>query len=351
MVNNDEIYDITPQKGSDYIYIPAQLESTQASKRENESQKVLFSIGLFTVAIIIIILLVINSELSLLAKILLSAIDLLVFTSLIRFFIIKERSLASKIKLLEENNYTFSTRVFWKIYRIDTNYPYICYFKNGEVGLFVRLEKDSTLGNEVEIKYNHFESVGEAYRKLANTKLKMRYIDVMDNVGDDNRFEYLYDILNKSNCSKLKEVYTEIYEHMKLEMKEQYVTQDIYLFKMRGSEKKLYSDTLEVLSLMLDGSYVSYTILDSVDIGELTKRIMNLDEFSVNQACKSTKEVSKVKNITPIYSITVDGERIEFGKTSEEKKVDLVIKERENKARKVKKKVKEFDITLDEDKL
>lgn len=339
--------DMMPSKGQTTVTIPMTFDK-KGGRQENTQQRIVWFIVVTVIMLFILVAVITQSETVAEGIIKVSGV-LFVYQLASRKLVFREGYYKGCAKELEDNDYSYSSRTFWNIYAITDEYPYICYFKNGEIGMFVKLEKDVIVGDLEKLEYENYEAISEAFRILGNSKISYKYIDIMDSIGNDNRLDLIYENIEGSVSKQIKEIYTCVFENLKFNMKREYTSYDIYLFRARMNEDDFYYEVLRAIQQFLQGSYTSYTILKG-QLKDLSENIMNLEDFSVIDACKEIKNSRKVNGITIIHTEGYNGEKTIYNKTSEERALERGIKSREKSARKRLFTLKDEEIDLsDED--
>ena len=137
-------------------------------------------------------------------------------------------------------------------------------------------------------------------------------------------------------------------------MKMNYSSFDVYLFLTRDKLDSLVYNVQSVVSTMLGGNFISYKVLDRVEIASVCPALFNLEEFSFIEACESVLESDNNRGIVPIKVIRADGSEEKLNKTQEEKKRDLELQAKriedakaERRRRKNNKKFKIHEDTVD----
>ena len=93
-----------------------------------------------------------------------------------------------------------------------------------------------------------------------------------------------------------------------------------------------------VCERLLTGNYLSYKVLDSEGIKSTVTALMNLNEFSVLDACENVlRNSSMTKSIVPISVEHGHGDITKIGKTQEELKQEKLEKEKQEEARRASK--------------
>lgn len=275
-------------------------------------------------AIIIIILTIIfvvgiirNDDLAVGQKVIFSGLVLLISMILIRFKILHELTYSDAYETLKEEDYTPGTQAFWGIYEIDSTYPYICHYKDGKHGIFIKMEKDVVVGKPDDVAYNHYEAISSAYQMAGSMNMNMCHIDYMDNVGNDPRLRKLYENLSECDNPDLKEMMISIYSNLQDEMSRDYASFDIYLFTSKGHLKQLEYNVKACVDCLLQGNYLTYKALDIEGIRATCMAVLNLSEFSALEACDNIFKASSFKGIIPIRVEHVDSIE-ELNKTQEQ---------------------------------
>lgn len=247
----------------------------------------------------------------------------------LRYRVFKERVYSDALETLKEIDYTPSSSSFWGIYDIDSEYPYICHFRDGKKGIFIKLEKDVVVGKPDTIMYDHFEAVSDAYCLAGSLNINLAQIDYMDNVGNDPRMQNLYDDLEDCENEDMRDIMLSIYANLQDEMSNDYASFDVYLLTTRTKVSQLWYNAQMICERLLTGNYLTYKVLDSDGIKSTVTALMNLEEFSVLDACEDVlKSVSMTRSIVPISVEHSGGEVTKLGKTQEE-----IVKEKEEKER------------------
>lgn len=239
----------------------------------------------------------------------------------IRFVVLKEAKIRHSYIEMIDNDYQYPTDEIWGIYAIEDQYPYYCRFRNGNSGLFVRLNKDVILGKFSEAQFDHYEAISDALNIAGSSRVRICQIDYMDNVGTDERIEESFIGLSDVRNSDLKDVLTDIFTYQKEQMMERVTTFDVYGFLWTGSDIAAWAVIQKVLSCFLEANYRSYHILDSSDLRELECVLGNLHDFSVNDAMSTAFHTNEeYSGIHPIKLIHEDGSEEKLGDTFEEKR-------------------------------
>ena len=328
--SSDEMY---PEEGRTTIAIPMTFER-KGGRSEDTSQRIILFLILTVLAVFIEVLTIVGSEFTL-RTVLISALTIFIHQLVARKMVFREGYFKEQADTLERKDYVFDWKTFWGIYDVSDTKPYICTFKNEEKCMFVKLEKDIIIGDTIRLEYEHYESISEAYRKLSLANIPFKYIDMMDKIGNDDRLKVIYENIEETKSPILKEVYTCVFENLRYDMEKEYTSYDIFMFRSRLDDETFYHEVLSVLQSFLEGSYTSYTIMGSDDLEDFTATLMNLQEFSVNEACRDVlKTERRSLGITLIRGKKYDGEVVEYNKRREDKILEDKIREREKAVRK-----------------
>ena len=241
---------------------------------------------------------------------------------LLRFLVLKERYYSDIYEGMLETDYALNTTDLWQIFEIQDNYPYICFFKNGMKGLFVKMEKDAITGKSSEAQYDHFEPISTAYNVAHSANMNIVHIDYMDNVGNDPRLARMYADLSHVDNIDMKDMLIDIYNNLQDEMSGNYSCFDIYLFLTRDKIQSFEYNVKMVAELMLGGNFITYKILNKQEISGVCTALFNLHDFSVVDACEAVMSNQYSRGIVPIHLKHSDGTIDKINKTQQEKKIE-----------------------------
>lgn len=307
-----------PKLGDANITLPITFDYSGGRKDKQKSIKV-WSIILGVIGFIVT-LGIFFSDREFYIKIPLGLASIFVFSFVIRYLLLKEKEKKEEYKGILAHDYKMDYKEFWGIYNVEDIHPYICRFRNGRSGLYIRLNKDVILGKYAESEYEHYEAIADAYNLAGADKVQMVHIDYMDNVGTDERLEESFIALEDVKNPDLKELLTDIYSFQQSNMLHRVTTFDIYVFIWTGSDISAWNTISRILNCFLDANYRSYKVLNERDLRELTKVIFNLNDFSVTDAsAHAFEDAESSKNIVPISVENPDGSIEVINKTSEEK--------------------------------
>lgn len=317
--------DMTPQRGANTINIPITFDYS-GGRASNRKGKIILSIVLVVVMLIVEAGVATNKGFELYQKIIFMAVFFYVMLAVMRYFVFSEQYFSDIYETLKAEDYNLKYDYLWQIFTIDDEYPYICYYRNGYKGIFVRMEKDAITGKGDDNVFSHYEALGDAYNICHSLNMNMIHIDYMDNVGNDERMEQLDRDLMFVKNDDMRDMLIDIYEHLKVEMSRNYASFDIYVFLTRGDTKNFVYNVQTVAGSMLSGNFITYKIMDKYDILKVCTALFNLHSFRYSDACAEVLGETEDMGITPIYVKHQDGSVDELNKTREQKRLDSEIR-------------------------
>lgn len=326
--------DFTPQRGDSTIHIPVTFDY-QPGRSSNTKSKVWISIISVLIVIVTGVVCFSSETLVLWQKIVYFLLVGYIALLVIRFVVFKETHYSNMYETLVQSDYRLDTKDFWQIFDIGHDYPYICYFKNGKQGIFVRMEKDALTGKASDAVYDHYEAISEAYNQAHALNMDIVHVDYMDNIGNDARLAKMYDDLDEVSNPDMQDMLIDMYDHLEREMANCYTSYDIYLFLTRDKVENLIYNVQTVANLMLGGNFITYRVLSKAEISGVCTALFNFHDFSINEACEKLVRGSTISGIVPIRVQRADGTIEEINKTQEEK--EELRKEAERKAQERKK--------------
>lgn len=333
--NDDFSYgNMRPQMGASYMTLPITFDYS-GGRRDSLRSKKIWAVVISILGLILGFGTIFNKDGFFLTNIVLGIAEMYIVLLFIRFVLLKEAKIRNSYITMIDEDYKYSSKDFWGIYSIEDQYPYYCRFRNGNSGLFVRLNKDVILGKFSQAQFDHYEAIGDALNIAGASKVKICQIDYMDNVGTDERIEESFVGLSEVTNTDLKDVLTDIFTYQREQMMERVTTFDVYAFLWSGSDINAWSVIQKVLSCFLEANYRSYHVLDKNDLRELECVLGNLHDFSVNDAMSiAFKTNEEYAGIHPIKIIHEDGSETKLGDTFEEKKEKRIQAEKEKEAKK-----------------
>lgn len=332
-----------PEPNDTTIKLPVTFDY-QGGRSDNKRGNIIISLVLFAIAILLTIFMVRGNG-TIVSKVLIIAGVWLLIIFFVRFKLLREQVYSDAYETLKEIDNIPSTDSFWNIYEIDDEYPYICHFRDGKSGIFVRLEKDVVVGKEDNVMFNHFDAISEAYNIAGSSDINMCQIDYMDNVGNDPRLNFLYDSLNNCDNPDMRDALLSMYSNLQEEMSHNYASFDVYLFTCRNKEDQLWYNVKKIVDMMLCGNYLTFRALDIEGIRTTCMAVFNLTEFSAIEACENIVSNKKFKGIVPISVEHYDGSVDILNKTQSQLRQEA--QERARKAEEQKRNKKSSRVNTD----
>lgn len=321
-----------PQPGVRSINIPVTFDY-KGGRGENKKGKIILSIADILITLIFTFGCAMNKNLDLWMRILLPCIVFYIGLFILRFFVFRELWFSDVYETLKATDYDLKLDQIWQIFDIDFEYPYICYFKNGYKGVFVRMEKDAITGKVGDAQFDHYNAIGNAYNLAHSLNMNIIHIDYMDNVGNDTRMQKLYDDLVFVENPDMQEMLIDIYSNLQDEMSQNYASFDIYLFMTRDKITNFVYNIQSVCACMLGGNFITYKVLDRFEISRVCVALFNLHDFSIVEACENVLSGVDHHGVIPIKVKHGDGTEEVFNKTTAEKKVIAAENARKQKER------------------
>lgn len=324
--------DMTPQPGDTSINLPITFDY-KGGRGENKKGKIILSIADVLLTVIFTVGCASNDNLEIWMRFLLPCVVLYIGLFILRFFVFRELWFSDVYETLKATDYDLKLDQIWQIFDIDFEYPYICYFKNGYKGIFVRMEKDAITGKVGDAQFDHYSAIGDAYNVAHSLNMNIVHIDYMDNVGNDTRMQKLYDDLVFVENPDMQEMLIDIYSNLQDEMSQNYASFDIYLFLTRDKLNNFVYNMQTVCNYMLGGNFITYKVLDRFEISRVCVALFNLHDFSIVEACENVLSGVEHHGVIPIKVKHGDGTEEIFNKTTAEKKVIAVENARKQKER------------------
>ncbi len=305
-----------PVKGSSSVEIPLTFDGTGKS-RANKSSRLLFTFLVFLGWLMVTIVALFATD-TWVPKVVVPLVAGYLAFMILRFIVAKETYYRKKREGLARRDYMFQHDVFWNIFSIEEQFPYIVSFANGAIGVYVALDKDVIVGREEDANDLHYAAIAEAERQMVSRKIECMHIDYMDTVGKDKRMEGLFTAASGIDSDIMKHVITRIYDNLESNMNVAYASYDVYCFVYRGRPETFWSELQAVLACFKRANYIRYRVLDKTAIGVLAESVINIESFSVNNACDALyRELNRTHSLRVIWT-SKDGEITKHNLTREE---------------------------------
>lgn len=309
-----------PQPEDTSFSIPVTFDY-KGGRASNRKWKIISTLIVIFLSLGMTILFILNDNLEVWQRVIFAFVSFYVGLLILRFVIYNEIYFSDVYEELKKNDFILDTTYIWQIFDIDYQYPYVCYFKNGQKGIFVRMERDTITGKPDTAMYDHYECVGDSYNVAHALNMDITIVDYMDNVGNDKRLKAMYDDLAECENPDMQEMMIDIYNNLEDEMSRNYSSYDIYLFRTRDKSDNFIYNVQSVCNTMIGGNFITYKVLNKDEISTICKALFNLHDFSVNVACENALATNYARGIVPISITHADGSVEELNKTQAEKKL------------------------------
>ena len=341
-----------PDRDSDFITIPISFDSHGG--RSSQTKTKVLAVLIMTLVLAVLSVFIWMSQLELWRQLLYELIVVFVYQYLVRMFVFKEAHYSDQYESLKASDFDLSYNDFWGIFEIEEQYPYICYFRNGWRGIFVRMERGPVTGKDQYAMYDHYEKISDSYNVAHSRDMNIVHIDYMDTVGNDERLNVLYDRASQVANPDMQEMLYDIYDNLKEEMSRNYASYDIYLFLSKDRSDNFLYSVQTVAGNMLGGNFITYNILDKLEVASIAKALFNFNDFSLDSALETAIGDAQHTGLTAISLEHEDGTVEKLNKTTQERRQELEERQREAAMRKQnksrgKKKDNESQVNKDEE--
>ena len=330
-MNNDG--GMRPKLGDTMLSLPVTFDYSGGRKDARRSRN-MWAVIVSVIGCIVGLGTIFNRNGSMFKNVFFGIMIIFVTACIVRFLILKEGKIRKEQITLKDKDYQGDYKDLWGIYSISNEYPYICRFRNGKSGVFVRLNKDVILGKYSESEYEHYEAIGDALNIAGKSRVQICHLDYMDNVGADERIEESFANLSRVSNKDLRDLLTDTFSYLQRQMMMRVTTFDVYVFLWTGSDINAWNVITRILACFLQANYRNFHVLDSSDMRELAKIINNFHDFSVMDASANAFTVEGYRGVVPIRMEYPDGSSEKLNKTIKEKREEAEQKRKEEEAKK-----------------
>ncbi|GHU58256.1 hypothetical protein AGMMS49975_24710 [Clostridia bacterium] len=240
----------------------------------------------------------------------------LVIFVMFRYLILEESYYQNLYKRMQKQSLT-EPNIFWNIASI-TKSPQGTFvtFSDLRVGVFVRLYRSTVAGQPIGKRENHFDAVSDFFKFLNQGGYGYVQLDIMESAVKDKRLSGLEELIDKPDNAPLKQLmevnisYITNVSRVTLAQSEYYL-----IWGKRENGEVLMDDVYKALSIIKDGAYSGYDILNAYDIAELFKDLYGISYFDAEKASLKVFGESKFTALKIIKDHKKDGTVIDLEKT------------------------------------
>ena len=213
---------------------------------------------------------------------------------------------------------------FFKITAVrETPNGSVIMFRNGQVGVLVRLERGTVVGRSEDFMGEHYDAMSEMFRALLRAKLKFLVMDVCESTGNESTVDVLGRLTVNStnkNINKLMELQV---GYIKTLVNDTIYSKDYLLIYTEASRVgTLIAEVEEALRMSMDGAIDGYEIMDQNGISAFVSEYFGVGYFSGEDVLRAGVVRKAFKIVGVEYE---DGVRITLGDT-ERKKLEMQVK-------------------------
>ena len=305
---------ITPRVGDQEVYIPMTLDVPKENGWKRYRGRLL--LGAFLILLLLVFSVTLMwtglGRLGIIERIIGGVVLFYLGLWFVRVVVLEENQYRKDLEHFYNKSVDFrmSDTDLWGIFSIERAYPPYVYFKNGQIGLFVLFEKNVRVGRDTEqIRYDHYQSVADAYREVGKAGVNLTHIDYMSNFGDTARIQNLFRNLEECDNEDLRDLLSSMYSYLETMSQFNASTYDVYMLSTPLGQQELWAAFTKFQANMMQANYISYNLLGEEAIRSLTVTLFNLEDFSAVEA--SRKVAGGNSNIIiPTRLIREDGSEV-----------------------------------------
>lgn len=283
MANTQRRKDYTDRSGN--MFIPINVEGGNYNESFFTTTKlvtIIIILGLLALLIFYIKSLNANA----LGYIIYIGIYLFIASFAVRFIIFEEKFYYRMYKVLQKHKIT-SPALFWNITSIkDTDDGAILNYADGKVAVMIRVDRDTITGKEPSFKETHYDALSDFYRELVLNRFCWVQMNIMEPAGKDPRLNELSKLVYKSDNPNIQKLMELEVGHIKSISRKSLYESDYFLIYTNDITRvdTIIADVTECIFKLLEGAYISYSILGSKDIAESVKERRGVNYFNYAQA-------------------------------------------------------------------
>lgn len=238
---------------------------------------------------------------------------------LLRYIVFEEKLYYKMYRELKDGN-VISPYKFWNIAsKQNTDRGTILNYNDAKTGVIVKLQRDVITGRGEDLKEVHFDAVSDFYKELNKRKIKRVYMNVMENIGNDQRLNELDKLCNTTDNYNLNRLVELSITYIKNISNSTLTDVEYYLLYVEQIVEytQFLNDVEDCLSILMNGAYKSYEILGAQggrEINEFAKKINFVEYFNTDEASLSIFNTnSNVADKIKVVQVNIsDSEQIEL---------------------------------------
>lgn len=329
MANSDRRY---INKDGKY-FIPMNVEGNSYHENFFTTNKIIIIAGVIIWLVYDIVTLV-NAQSGFTAVLVYILIWFIVSQFLLRYFVFEENyyyKVYMELKKLKESNIR-TPAIFWSVASLkDTDDGCLITYIDGKLAYMIKLERDTLVGKPAEFRELHFDCISDFYKELNKRNYCYIPCNIMEAANKDSRISELDKLVYSDDNPNIQKLMQYQVGYIKNVTRKSYNETDYVLIYTNDLNRldKMPNDITDCVSHLLDGAFVSYTVLDKEEISDLVKEINGVKYFNPTEATLEmfNREGSKLSSPFVIYSITYnDGEQQIINNTNKDKLKRIIAK-------------------------
>lgn len=211
---------------------------------------------------------------------------ILIASLVVRYVIFEERYYYKLYQKMKDNEIG-TPAIFWNIASIkETNEGCILIYADARVGVMFRLERDTITGKDEEFREEHYDSISNFYKEIANKKYSMVQMNIMEQAGNDPRLYELDKLIKKNSNPNIQNLMEQQIGYIKNITRKTLFETEYFLIYTEDLTKtdQIIEDVVDIAFKAMDGAYIGYSILHYKDIIEFEKDLYNIKYFDCTEA-------------------------------------------------------------------
>lgn len=308
------------------LFIPVNMDGGTWKENFITTPKI-FALGAILFITLWLIMTMIESEITIAAKIVITAIWIFIAQLVIRYIVFEEKYYYKMYKELQSNEIT-TPSLFWNIAFIkDTDEGALLTYTDYKIGAIIKFERGTITGQTEDFKQQHYDAVADFYKELLQRKYKFVQLNIMEQSGNDPRIAELEKLLNKSDNKNIRRLMELEIGYIKSITTRSLYDSDYLLVYTNDTSKLDYiiGDITECFYRMLNGAFIGFRVLTTKEIVELVKEEYGVKYFNYVDATLDMYKNNGIIREKPFELVGInftDKERLAVG----EKEINYILK-------------------------
>ena len=281
MANSERRY--TDKEGRSFI--PMNVEGSRVNEDFFSTGKII-AIAAIVLWLAYDIVTLINRGANLLGWFIYLLMWFIVSSLVLRYYVFEEKYYYKMYLELKKEKIT-TPSAFWSVANLnDTDDGCLITYIDGKIGYLIRVERDTITGKPPEFMEQHYDGISDFYKELNKKGYRYVQANIMEPAGKDERISELDQLVYKDSNPNIQKLMQYQVGHIKNVARKALYETDYFLIYTTDLNRieVISSDIADCVYHLLDGAFISYSVLDYEEVNEMVKEQNGVKYFDPTEA-------------------------------------------------------------------